>query len=56
MAIRPASIVYATGGADSTKPPSRGFWHERSHRDEAHQWLRSVVFEMFNDKGTSLGN
>jgi DNA-binding transcriptional LysR family regulator len=26
------------------------FWHERSHRDEGHQWLRSLIFEMFNDK------
>ena len=26
------------------------FWHERCHRDEGHQWLRSLVYEMFNDK------
>ena len=25
------------------------FWHERSHRDEGHQWLRSLIYEMFHD-------
>ncbi len=25
------------------------FWHERSHRDEGHQWLRGLFFEMFHD-------
>jgi DNA-binding transcriptional LysR family regulator len=25
------------------------FWHERCHRDEGHQWLRSLIYEMFND-------
>jgi DNA-binding transcriptional LysR family regulator len=29
------------------------FWHERSHRDDGHQWLRSLIFEMFNDKRAS---
>jgi DNA-binding transcriptional LysR family regulator len=26
------------------------FWHERCHRDEGHQWLRSLVYEMFSDR------
>lgn len=26
------------------------FWHERYHRDDGHQWLRSLTFEMFHDK------
>lgn len=29
------------------------FWHERCHRDEGHQWLRSLTFDMFHDKNTS---
>ena len=29
------------------------FWHERCHRDEGHQWLRSLLYEMFNDKRMS---
>jgi DNA-binding transcriptional LysR family regulator len=27
------------------------FWHERSHRDKGHQWLRSLIYEMFHDGG-----
>ena len=23
------------------------YWHERYHRDPAHQWIRSVIFETF---------
>jgi DNA-binding transcriptional LysR family regulator len=29
------------------------FWHERSHRDEGHQWLRSLIYEMFHDSRQS---
>jgi DNA-binding transcriptional LysR family regulator len=29
------------------------FWHERSHRDDGHQWLRSLIYEMFHDKRPS---
>jgi len=29
------------------------FWHERCHRDDGHQWLRSLVYEMFHDKRPS---
>lgn len=29
------------------------FWHERCHRDDGHQWLRSLIYEMFHDKRTS---
>jgi DNA-binding transcriptional LysR family regulator len=25
------------------------FWHERCHRDDGHQWLRSLIYEMFHD-------
>jgi DNA-binding transcriptional LysR family regulator len=28
-------------------------WHERCHRDEGHQWLRSLIFEMFHDSRKS---
>lgn len=26
------------------------FWHERSHRDDGHQWLRTLIFELFHDQ------
>jgi DNA-binding transcriptional LysR family regulator len=29
------------------------FWHERCHRDEGHQWLRSLIYEMFHDSRRS---
>jgi DNA-binding transcriptional LysR family regulator len=28
------------------------FWHAKVHRSPAHQWLRTVVFELFGDGGT----
>jgi len=30
------------------------FWHERSHRDHGHQWLRSLIYEIFHDKRSSV--
>lgn len=27
------------------------YWHERSHRDPAHRWLRSITLELFDDRG-----
>jgi len=27
------------------------YWHERYHRDPAHQWIRSVIFETFGKAG-----
>jgi DNA-binding transcriptional LysR family regulator len=38
---------------DVSSPEISQFWHERSHRDEGHQWLRSLIFEMFHDKRMS---
>jgi DNA-binding transcriptional LysR family regulator len=29
------------------------FWHERCHRDDGHQWLRSLIYEMFHDTRSS---
>lgn len=29
------------------------FWHERCHRDDGHQWLRSLIYEMFHDERKS---
>ncbi len=29
------------------------FWHERCHRDDGHQWLRSLIYEMFHDSRKS---
>ena len=26
------------------------YWHERSHRDPAHRWLRSITLELFGDR------
>ncbi|WP_240201872.1 hypothetical protein [Burkholderia sp. LMG 13014] len=25
------------------------FWHERYQRDEGHQWLRTLVYDLFHD-------
>jgi DNA-binding transcriptional LysR family regulator len=36
-----------------SSPDISQFWHERSHRDDGHQWLRSLIFEMFHDKRSS---
>ncbi|MBT9488463.1 MAG: LysR family transcriptional regulator [Rubrivivax sp.] len=30
------------------------FWHAKVHRSPAHQWLRTVVFELFGDDGRAL--
>jgi DNA-binding transcriptional LysR family regulator len=27
------------------------YWHERSHRDAAHRWLRSICHELFGSRG-----
>jgi DNA-binding transcriptional LysR family regulator len=27
------------------------YWHERSHRDPAHRWLRSITLGLFGDRG-----
>jgi len=35
VAVEPADIVQ--------------FWHERYQRDEGHQWLRALVYELFHD-------
>lgn len=29
------------------------FWHAKVHRSPAHQWLRTVVFELFGDDGAT---
>lgn len=29
------------------------FWHERFHRDEGHQWLRTLVYRLFHDPSPS---
>ncbi|WP_425258966.1 LysR family transcriptional regulator [Rubrivivax sp. RP6-9] len=29
------------------------FWHAKVHRSPAHQWLRTVVFELFGDDGAA---
>jgi DNA-binding transcriptional LysR family regulator len=34
---------------DVSSPDISQFWHERSHRDEGHQWLRSLIYELFHD-------
>jgi DNA-binding transcriptional LysR family regulator len=32
------------------------FWHARVHRSPAHQWLRTVVFELFGDDAAARGS
>lgn len=46
--IRALPLPYETTPLDISQ-----FWHERSHRDEGHQWLRSLIYEMFHDSRSS---
>ena len=38
---------------DATPLDISQLWHERCHRDEGHQWFRSLIFEMFHDSRQS---
>jgi len=29
------------------------FWHERYQRDEGHQWLRALTYDLFHDHRTN---
>ena len=57
---RVASVMIGRDGVralplpfDTTPQGISQFWHERCHRDEGHQWLRSLIFEMFHDSRES---
>ena len=57
---RVASAIVGRGGVralplpfDVTPLDISQFWHERCHRDEGHQWLRSLTYEMFRDRRQS---
>jgi DNA-binding transcriptional LysR family regulator len=63
IACVPSRIASAMAGSDDiralplpfevTPLDISQFWHERSHRDEGHQWLRSLIYEMFHDSRRS---
>ena len=42
--VRAVSLPFAVAPADIAQ-----FWHERFQRDEGHQWLRALVYELFHD-------
>lgn len=46
--VRALSLPFEVTSLDISQ-----FWHQRSHRDEGHQWLRSLIFEMFHDSRQS---
>ncbi|MFK0161915.1 LysR family transcriptional regulator [Rhizobium sp. NPDC090279] len=53
VAVVPSRLVVGVDGVSVISPPLEipGFtkmaaWHERSHRDPGHRWIRSVLFEV----------
>jgi DNA-binding transcriptional LysR family regulator len=53
-----AGLVARPLGMSVFKPPVSlprieiaQYWHERSHRDPAHRWLRSITLDLFSDRG-----
>ncbi|MGB8422780.1 LysR family transcriptional regulator [Paraburkholderia sp.] len=42
--VRAVALPFDIAPVDITQ-----FWHERYQRDEAHQWLRALVYELFHD-------
>ncbi|NDO82317.1 hypothetical protein CJP72_16510 [Citrobacter sp. NCU1] len=57
IAVVPARLAYADARMQVLPPPLpiKGFtksmaWHERTHRDPAHQWLRNVVYDISQKK------
>ncbi|KWF32767.1 LysR family transcriptional regulator [Burkholderia diffusa] len=42
--VRAISLPFDTEPADIAQ-----FWHERYQRDEGHQWLRALLFDLFHD-------
>jgi DNA-binding transcriptional LysR family regulator len=56
VAILPSRLVAGMDGLTVFDPPIKvpGFtkvaaWHERTHRDSAHRWLRELLFETCAD-------
>lgn len=57
IAVVPARLAYTDPRMHVVSPPLpiTGFtksmaWHERTHRDAAHQWLRNLVHETSQSK------
>ncbi|VWB79858.1 LysR family transcriptional regulator [Burkholderia lata] len=42
--VRAVPLPFDTAPADIAQ-----FWHERYQRDEGHQWLRTLVYDLFHD-------
>ncbi|WP_176060533.1 LysR family transcriptional regulator [Paraburkholderia sp. BCC1876] len=47
--VRPVTLPFDITPADIAQ-----FWHERYQRDEGHQWLRALVYELFYDLRPSV--
>lgn len=53
IAVLPARLVTGLGGLVVLEPPipipgftNSAIWHERTHRDSAHRWLRDLLFQI----------
>lgn len=46
--VRPVALPVEITPVDISQ-----FWHERCHRDDGHQWLRSLTFELFHSTRAS---
>jgi DNA-binding transcriptional LysR family regulator len=46
LLTRYGALRYITAPLDSPVIDVHLFWHERCHHDEAHQWLRRLIFKL----------
>ena len=47
--VEPFDLTYKSHPIDLPEIAINVFWHAKVHRSPAHQWLRSVVFDLFGD-------
>jgi DNA-binding transcriptional LysR family regulator len=47
--VEPFELTYRPHPIDLPEIAINVFWHAKVHRSPAHQWLRSVVFDLFGD-------
>lgn len=47
--VEPFELSYRPHPVDLPQIAINVFWHAKVHRSPAHQWLRSVVFDLFGD-------
>jgi DNA-binding transcriptional LysR family regulator len=48
---RPLGLVVFKAPVSLPRFEIAQYWHERSHRDPAHRWLRSITLDLFGDRG-----